>query len=76
MTRNKVLRATKFIVFISALATIAGCSVKPDGVDIHDPYETANRKRHEFNKGLDRALLRPVANTYDAVLPDPVETSV
>ncbi len=48
---------------------VAGCSVAPDGVDIHDPYESTNRAIHGFNKDLDSALLRPVSTTI-VQLPD------
>ncbi|MEO0357810.1 MAG: VacJ family lipoprotein [Pseudomonadota bacterium] len=55
---------------------LSACSVAPPGIDVHDPAETTNRQVHAFNKALDQAVVRPVANTYDAVLPDPVEDSV
>ncbi|MEM6308654.1 MAG: VacJ family lipoprotein [Pseudomonadota bacterium] len=58
---------------------IAGCTagVDRDGTDgIFDPYETQNRKVHAFNRGLDRALVRPAAKGYTNILPDPVEDLV
>ncbi|MEM6373332.1 MAG: VacJ family lipoprotein [Pseudomonadota bacterium] len=45
-----------------------------DGVN--DPYEAQNRKVHAFNRGLDRALVRPAAVGYTSVLPDELEESV
>lgn len=48
----------------------AGCSVAPPGAEIHDPYEPRNRAIHEFNKDVDRALVRPVAQVAGAA---PVE---
>ncbi len=36
---------------------------------IHDPYEGWNRGVYGFNKGLDRALLRPAAMGYRRALP-------
>lgn len=38
------------------VAGLAGCSVAPEGVGIHDPYESFNREIHAFNKGLDSAF--------------------
>ncbi len=58
-----------------SLTACAGNDRDPtDG--IHDPYETRNRALHGFNKGLDTAIVRPVARGYSAVLPDPIEDSV
>ncbi len=58
------------------LVALSACSVAPDGVSPHDPYEKLNRKTHAFNKAVDRSVVRPVAKTYDAVLPDPVEDGI
>ncbi len=55
---------------------LVGCSVAPDGVAVHDPYEKMNRKTHAFNKALDRNIVRPVARAYDVVVPDPIEDGV
>ena len=58
------------------VAILSGCSSHLSGEGYFDPYEQTNRKVHAFNKGLDKNLLRPVANTYDVILPDPVEKGV
>ncbi|HZR80613.1 MAG TPA: VacJ family lipoprotein [Candidatus Binatia bacterium] len=41
-----------------------------------DPWEPFNRAIFEFNDGLDHYVLRPVAEGWDTVLPDPVERSL
>jgi phospholipid-binding lipoprotein MlaA len=41
-----------------------------------DPYENSNRAIFEFNQGLDRGVLVPVANAYRAALPGPIRDSV
>ncbi len=46
----------------------------PDGV--YDPYEKQNRSVHAFNRGLDRALVRPAAVGYSTILPDEIEDSI
>lgn len=54
---------------------IAACSVAPPGAEIHDPYEGFNRQVHDFNKGLDGALIRPLGRAAaDApeILTEPV----
>lgn len=55
---------------LCAVAFCAGCSVAPPGTQVHDPYEARNRAIHEFNKDVDRALVRPVAQVAGAA---PVE---
>jgi phospholipid-binding lipoprotein MlaA len=41
-----------------------------------DPWEGLNRKIFSFNKFLDRWILKPVAKTYDFVMPDPLQRGV
>ena len=41
-----------------------------------DPLEGLNRSVFAFNEALDRALLKPLATAYKAVLPSPVRTGV
>ncbi len=43
---------------------------------VNDPLEPVNRVVFTVNDGLDRAILRPVAQGYDAVVPAPVQTRV
>jgi phospholipid-binding lipoprotein MlaA len=65
------------IVAVVALLGLAACSSPPPGSGgIHDPFEAQNRKTHAFNKGLDRALVRPLAKGYSAALPNDIENMV
>ncbi|MFZ5463420.1 MAG: MlaA family lipoprotein [Pseudomonadota bacterium] len=41
-----------------------------------DPLEGFNRAMFSFNEGLDKAVIKPVAQGYAYVLPQPVETGV
>lgn len=41
-----------------------------------DPFESFNRPMFEFNDALDRALFKPVAQGYKAVLPEPARNCV
>ncbi len=41
-----------------------------------DPWENWNRKVYGFNDAIDRAVLKPVAETYRDVVPSPVRTGV
>ncbi len=41
-----------------------------------DPWEAWNRKVYAFNDAIDRAVLKPVAQTYEAVVPSLIRTGV
>lgn len=41
-----------------------------------DPWEAYNRKIHAFNMGFDKAIFRPVAKGYDAIMPDAPQRGV
>lgn len=73
-------RAARVTILLLATALIAGCSAKYGTVDpaagLNDPYERANRSVHKFNRGLDRAIVRPAGRGYTAILPDEVEDSI
>ncbi len=60
-----------------------GAAEKPrTGQDIvieeldQDPWEPFNETMFNFNRELDRYVLKPVARGYDTVLPDPVQISI
>ncbi len=71
-------RTLRFLALF-ALVTLTACATGADrdpSDGIFDPYETQNRKVHNFNRGLDRAIVRPASQGYTKILPDPVEDSV
>jgi len=41
-----------------------------------DPLEGYNRSMHAFNEGLDQNILKPVAEGYRDIMPDPAERGV
>lgn len=55
---------------------LAGCATTTDARNPRDPWEPFNRHAHEFNEGLDRVLLRPVATLYRDKVPPLVRTGV
>ncbi len=57
------------------LVIVQGCATGPNA-NPADPMEPLNRAVFNFNDGLDRALLQPVATAYDQVTPSPVKTGV
>lgn len=63
-------------VLASLLTACATTAPPPDQRDPVDPWEPYNRNVHKFNRTLDKAIIRPVATGYQAVVPDPVETGI
>lgn len=57
------------------LPSLSGCAHSPP-TDPWDPIEPVNRKVHTFNMTLDDYVLRPVAQGYHWITPDPVEAGV
>ncbi|MDO8348321.1 MAG: VacJ family lipoprotein [Rugosibacter sp.] len=64
---------TKLLVLVVAAGLLGGCATSGNP---KDPIEGFNRAMFAFNEGLDKAIIRPVATGYDAVLPAPVQTGV
>jgi len=64
---------------LSILAMVlSGCATVPadSGTDARDPIESFNRQVFEFNDVVDRAVLKPVAQAYEYVLPQPVRDCI
>jgi phospholipid-binding lipoprotein MlaA len=59
------------VVLVALLALLAGCASVPPGAgqDPRDPFEAANRQVFAFNEGLDKVVLKPLAQAYEKVLP-------
>lgn len=74
MLTNRMLAAGAAACY----ALLAGCAQVPpnSGENPADPYETMNRNVWAFNDTLDRAIARPVAETYVEWTPEWVRTRV
>lgn len=59
------------LLFLSACAT-----THEGGEPNVDPVEPVNRLSYDLNETLDQTLLKPIAETYVAVTPQPVRNSV
>lgn len=59
-----------------SLSLLSGCATINGEADPDDPLESFNRAMYSFNDTLDQAILKPVAQGYNAALPDPVNKSV
>jgi phospholipid-binding lipoprotein MlaA len=64
---------SKLIIAMAASIGLPGCAVNGDP---RDPIEPVNRAIYSFNDGLDRAILKPVAQTYKAITPKFAQTGV
>jgi phospholipid-binding lipoprotein MlaA len=58
---------------VALVMALAGCAVNGDP---RDPIEPWNRAVHSFNTAVDRAVLKPVAQGYLAVMPGFAQTGV
>ncbi len=67
-----ISKKAKVGLALAAVAALSGCAGAPK----HDPLEPMNRAVHRFNKGLDEAVVRPVAKGYAAAVPAPVRQGV
>jgi phospholipid-binding lipoprotein MlaA len=55
---------------------LQGCATLDHPADTNDPLERYNRSMYKFNDTVDKYLLKPVAQGYDTVTPDPVQKGV
>jgi phospholipid-binding lipoprotein MlaA len=61
----------RVLTLLPALALLTGCATTGPRTP-GDPYENINRKMWKLDEGLDKAVMRPVAKGYIAVMPHPV----
>jgi phospholipid-binding lipoprotein MlaA len=59
---------------MGAVTFFSGCAATAP--DPRDPLEGINRATYKLNDALDKAVLKPVAQGYNAVLPQPVRNCV
>jgi len=79
VTKIMNIIAKKYTLLIGLLLSISllsGCATIHGEADPEDPLESFNRAMYGFNDTLDRAILKPVAQGYNAALPDPVSRGV
>ena len=69
---NKMLKKLISIITLSLVTLIAGCA----SMDNRDPLEGINRGVYKFNDVSDKAVLKPIAGAYKALMPSPVRGGV
>jgi len=72
-----LINGLRRIGLILPLALIGGCASTPDGYrDPRDPLEPYNRAMYKFNQATDDAIIKPVAEGYKKITPEPVDRGV
>jgi phospholipid-binding lipoprotein MlaA len=75
---KKLTRLSRLTLALAGVSLVVACGPKvahPVGTPF-DPFEAENRKMHEFNKSVDRALVRPAGKGYTEIVPDDIENAV
>lgn len=75
-TTNLSVKRTCLLLLAICLALLGGCASVPGPPDERDPFESYNRAMYNFNESVDRAVLRPVAQTYKDYTPQLIQTGV
>jgi len=67
-----VRRCGRVLAALALAAAAAGCATIPPGAGSNpaDPLEVYNRHVSDFNDRVDRALFKPLAEFYEAVVPE------
>jgi phospholipid-binding lipoprotein MlaA len=73
-----VSKATTFfkIGMVTTTLFLTGCATTQPQSHVNDPFEGYNRVMHSFNDTVDKAVLKPVAQGYDFIMPAPVSKGV
>jgi phospholipid-binding lipoprotein MlaA len=69
-----MLRRVLGLSLLTALVGLGGCATT--GATPGDPLEGYNRAMFGFNDGVDKAIIKPVASGYKAVMPEFARTGV
>jgi phospholipid-binding lipoprotein MlaA len=66
----------KKLAALAVVSLLTACTAAPTPVGFADPFEQQNRKTHEVNRAIDRAVLRPVATAYGRTAPSPARKAI
>ena len=66
----------KLFLFILTFGFITGCTTLDGPENPDDPFESFNRSMYTFNEKLDEYAMKPIAEGYQAITPDAVDTGI
>ena len=76
MTRKHLASWSRVVLSAFVALLLAGCASTGEFADPRDPWEDFNRSMYSFNDAVDKALIKPLAKGYKAVVPVPVDRGV
>lgn len=62
-------------LLVAGCLLLAACTAHDGTSEFNDPYEARNREVHEFNRSIDRALIKRASGSY-GIVPEPVRKGV
>jgi phospholipid-binding lipoprotein MlaA len=76
MNDRKQARIGGRLMIACLCVMLAGCATTGGATDERDPLEPYNRAIYNFNDTLDRAVLKPIAQGYKRVMPEPFNIAI
>ena len=76
--KDALARLLRLAAALLVAGALGACASIPPGAGSNpaDPWEVYNRHVFDLNDRLDRAVMRPVAEAYEKVLPEPVRICI
>ncbi len=71
-----MLSLRKILPLPLCILLLSGCATTAEPEHNPDPFEGLNRAIFEFNDSIDELVLKPVAEGYEAAMPEPLNNSV
>lgn len=66
------VKISGIVISIALAFSVSGCATQAN----KDPLESMNRGIYKFNDTADKAVIKPIAGAYKAVLPSPIRTGI
>ena len=79
MSSNKTVSLIMKLILLVTFSSLYGCATThtaDTGAVTPDPFERANRSFYTLDDSLDKAILKPIAETYAEITPTPVRIGV
>ena len=76
MFRRKTKKIIVLCILILSVCINFGCATIKKPANPVDPYETMNRKMFKFNSIFDNIIFRPIAVTYQTIIPRPLQSGI